>query len=286
MRSFQQPRWDGSPLRGRTILLHAEQGLGDTLQFIRYAPLVKASGKGRVLVECQQRLADLIATCPGIDQVIGHGSPLPEFDVHAPLLSLPYIFSTDLGTIPANVPYLSADAERVKFWREELSPVQAFKVGIAWQGNPDHPSDRQRSAPLMQFMPLTQVEGVQLFSLQRGAGVEQLPAFRERCPITDLGKELTPGGRRPPPSRASTWSSRWTHPSLMPRRPGSAGVGGAVVRAGLALAAGTGGQSLVSQPAAIPADAARGVGAGFRAAGGGTEATPDAALSRKRPFRG
>src|SRR5207302_4380262 len=93
---YQQPLWDGSPLDGRTILLHAEQGLGDTLQFIRYAPLVKERG-GRVVVACQAALVPLLANCPGMDRLIADG-PLPPFDVHAPLLSLPGIFGTSLAT--------------------------------------------------------------------------------------------------------------------------------------------------------------------------------------------
>ena len=111
-RNFTEPLWDGSPLRDRTILLHAEQGLGDTIQFIRYAPLVNERG-GRVVVECQRSLASVLSRCPGIDQIVPQGSPLPAFDLQAPLLSLPGIFGTTLSTVPGTVPYVFPDPELV-----------------------------------------------------------------------------------------------------------------------------------------------------------------------------
>src|SRR5262249_27414826 len=153
LRPFSQPLWDGSPLSGRTILLHAEQGLGDTLQFIRYAPLVKRYG-GRVIVECQETLLSLLVTCRGIDGLLPKGSVLPHFDTHAPLLSLPRILGTTLTTVPAEVPYLFAQPEAMERWRVELGPVPAFKVGIAWQGNPAHVNDYHRSVSLARFEPL------------------------------------------------------------------------------------------------------------------------------------
>ena len=163
-RSFSQPLWDGSSLAGRTILLHAEQGLGDTIQFIRYAPLVKRRG-GTVILECQPALLRLLQSCAGVDRLLAQGSSLPHFDVHAPLLSLPGILGTTLSTIPAEVPYLFADANLVEHWRQELSRgvnseperqrgkealagARVLKVGIAWQGNPIHKNDKQRSIPL------------------------------------------------------------------------------------------------------------------------------------------
>src|SRR5207253_335279 len=147
---FTQPFWDGSPLKGRTILLHAEQGLGDTLHFIRYAGLVKRQG-ATVLFECQKPLMPLLARTPGIDQMIPLDSELPPFDVHAPLFSLPRLLGTTLATIPANVPYLFADEGLVEKWRGKLKKLDGFKVGIAWQGDPTHQEDRQRSIPLRFF---------------------------------------------------------------------------------------------------------------------------------------
>jgi len=188
-RDFSQPLWDGSPLNGRTILLHTEQGLGDTLHFVRYAPLVRQRG-GAVVMEGQAAMYPLLTTCPGIDRLVTQGSPLPAFDTHAPLVSLPFLFGTTLDTIPAIVPYLSADPERKQRWQNELSRVQGLKMGIAWQGNPTHPSDRQRSIPLARFAALGELPGVQLCSLQKGPGTEQLAEVADRFPLIDLGSRF------------------------------------------------------------------------------------------------
>ena len=150
-----------------------EQGLGDTIQFIRYASLVKDRG-GRVVVECQKPLVRLLETCPGIDQVVARGEALPEFDFHTPHLRLMGLFTTNLETIPAPIRYLKADAARVERWRERLGAWPGFKIGIAWQGNPRHARDPDRSFRLTQFERLTKIEGVRLINLQKGFGAEQL----------------------------------------------------------------------------------------------------------------
>jgi Tfp pilus assembly protein PilF len=137
IRSFDQPVWNGASLEGRTILLHAERGLGDAIQFIRYARLVKPRG-GRVLVSCQRPLARIVASCKGVDGVSEEGAPLPAFDCHAPLLSLPRIFETTLETVPAEVPYLAALPALVERWSVELGPADGFKIGVAWQGSIEH----------------------------------------------------------------------------------------------------------------------------------------------------
>jgi tetratricopeptide (TPR) repeat protein len=188
-RDFSQPLWDGQPLEGRTILLHAEQGFGDTIQFIRYAPLVEQAGAA-VLVECQRPLVRLLAGCRGVDELIGRGDDLPPFDVHAPLLSLPGIFHTALRDIPATIPYLFADPGLVKHWRQELGGIAGFKIGIAWQGNPKFPRDRDRSIPVGFFKPLASLPGTRFFSLQKGAGAEQLQDVAGRFPITEVGSRL------------------------------------------------------------------------------------------------
>jgi tetratricopeptide (TPR) repeat protein len=190
-RPFREPAWDGSPLGGRTVLLHAEQALGDTIQFIRYAPLVRRRGGG-VVVECQPALARLLESCPGIDRVVPRGSPLPPFDVHAPLLSLPGLLGTTLDTVPAEVPYLSAAPDLVAAWRRELG-AGAFKVGVAWQGSPTFAGDRLRSVPLRHFAPLARVPGVRLFGLQKGPGREQIGPAARLVPLTDLGATLDEG---------------------------------------------------------------------------------------------
>lgn len=165
--TYREPRWDGSPLAGRSILLHAEQGLGDTLHFVRYAAAVKARG-GKVVLQCQPPLKRILASCPGIDQLVGQSESQPRFDVWTPLMSLPAIFGTHLQTIPAAVPYLDADPRLVEHWRRELLPLRGFRVGIAWQGSPRHPWDRHRSATLADLAFLAHVPGVQFVSLQKG----------------------------------------------------------------------------------------------------------------------
>ena len=188
-RDFSQVAWTGQSLEGKTVLVHAEQGLGDTIQFVRYAPLVKQRG-GTVIVECPRPLLFLLASCAGIDRLVERGDELPAFDVQASLLSLPGIFRTTLEDIPATVPYLFADLGLVERWRKELGGATGFKIGIAWRGNPTHPNDRARSIPLSCFEPLASLPGVQLFSLQKGVGVEQLQEVAGRFPVAELGSRL------------------------------------------------------------------------------------------------
>jgi tetratricopeptide (TPR) repeat protein/glycosyltransferase involved in cell wall biosynthesis len=157
-----RPLWDGSDLQGKTILLHAEQGLGDSIQFVRYAAIVKNKG-GRVIVGCYPQLNRLFATVDGIDLLIVKGEPIPEFDVQAPMLSLPYILGTTKSTIPANTPYLTPPAD----CQFALLPGRKFKVGIVWAGNPKHRKNMQRSCSLSAFMPLLDVSGVSFYSLQK-----------------------------------------------------------------------------------------------------------------------
>jgi tetratricopeptide (TPR) repeat protein len=191
-RHLGRPRWDGSPLGGRIILLHVEQGLGDTLQFIRYAALVKERG-GVVLVEAPKRLAPLLSRCPGIDRLVERGTPLPVFDVEAPLLSLPAIFRTTPQTVPAPIPYLTAEPELRARWGAELRALPGFKIGIAWQGSPTYRGDRLRSIPLRHFEPLTRVPGVRLVSLQKGPGAEQLATIPADWQILDWSRRLDEG---------------------------------------------------------------------------------------------
>ena len=190
-RSFAQPRWDGSPLAGRTILVHHEQGLGDTLQFVRYLPLLQQQG-GRVIFECQKGLTRLLASCRGIDVLLPSKAPLPPFDVHAAIMSLPYLLGTTLETIPAPVPYLYADAALVRLWGQVLGRLSGFKVAIAWQGNPRFKRDRLRSIPLRAFAPLARLPGVRLLSLQKWHGVEQIAIAG--FPVLDVTKDLDTHG--------------------------------------------------------------------------------------------
>jgi Tfp pilus assembly protein PilF len=170
-RTFAQPLWDGSPLGDKRILLHPEQGMGDSIQFARYAPMVAERG-GHVIVEAMPPLVEVMKTLRGIEQVVAYGDELPRFDVHAPLLSLPLAFRTTLETIPVKVPYLAADPLRVRGWRVRLdqqAPGGTLRVGLNWAGNPNHPRDSERSIPLPLLEPLARIEGVTFVSLQKGA---------------------------------------------------------------------------------------------------------------------
>ena len=173
-RDFARPIWDGKQNNGKTILLHAEQGLGDTIQFIRYAEWVQSFGMHRVIVECQPALLPLLKGVRGIDVLIPRGESLPHFDTHAPLMSLPRILRTKLHSIPCKTPYLEANPDLVMHWKKVFEPILEFRVGIVWQGNVSHPKDKIRSIPLRHFEGLSRQPGLKLVSLQKGFGTEQL----------------------------------------------------------------------------------------------------------------
>jgi tetratricopeptide (TPR) repeat protein len=166
-RDFAQPLWLGKEsLEGRTILLHAEQGLGDTIQFARYAPLV-AAGAAKVIFEVQPPLKTLLSGIEGASLVIANGENVPTFDYHCPLLSLPLAFKTSLATIPATIPYLSASEDRVIKWRGRLPKSGMRRIGIAWAGNPSFKYDQSRSIGLSRLLPLLSATGVEFLSIQK-----------------------------------------------------------------------------------------------------------------------
>lgn len=185
---FTQPEWDGRALEGQTLLVCAEQGLGDTLQFVRYVPHLAQAG-GRIVLEVQPSLLPLLRGS-GFANLLGQGERLPVFDTHISLLSLPRILGTTLETIPRNVPYLNPDRGRLEAWRQELAGIEGFRVGIHWQGNPQSPLEPWRSMPLERFEPLARVAGVCLVSLQKGPGTEQLAALQGRFEVVDLARKL------------------------------------------------------------------------------------------------
>ncbi|HEY4744370.1 MAG TPA: tetratricopeptide repeat protein, partial [Desulfuromonadaceae bacterium] len=185
-RHVSSPQWDGSPLGGRTILLHCEQGFGDTIQFIRYATLVARRG-GRVVVECQApTLKRLVAGVAGVSVVIAAGEALPLFDCHAPLLSLPLIFQTTPADIPAEIPYLHADPTDVETWRARMVPGDALKVGLVWSGRQNLALNRKRTCNLDSFAPLAAMAGAVFYSLQVGDGAEQAAAPPAGMRLEDL----------------------------------------------------------------------------------------------------
>jgi hypothetical protein len=189
------PRWNGEDLTGKTILLHSEQGVGDTIQFIRYVAQVREHNPKAVVVICAECLLRLISRFPGVDFVTVAGNPVPDYEVHASLLSLPAIVHTTLDTVPSQIPYLSAHPSTIEFWRSILASVREpvdsqsqpqVNVGIVWQGNPRHRSDRTRSFPLRALEPLARIPGVRLISLQRDDGVDQLRALDGRFHVAEI----------------------------------------------------------------------------------------------------
>ena len=165
-RNFTQPQWQGEDLRGRTILLHAEQGFGDTIQFIRYLPMVIAKG-GKVVLEIPDDLRPLITQFDGVTAFARRGETLPPFDVHCPMMSLPLAFGTTLDTVPAPIPYLSPPAERIDRWRARLAKIKRPRVGLVWSGKPTHKNDRNRSIALAELAPLLAQPGISFVSLQK-----------------------------------------------------------------------------------------------------------------------
>mgnify|MGYP001168819657 CR=1 FL=1 len=184
-RRFLQPRWRGEPFQERTLLVHYEQGLGDTLMFLRYLPMVKALG-GTVLLLVQPALVDLVAAGSCADQVVLEGAGLPPFDMQISLMSLPAVFHTDLDTIPAEIPYLAIPAVVPNRLRidEALAAVEhGLRVGLAWAGNPDHKKDADRSMPATSLRPLGGLQDVGWFSFQlEKAELPPLPGLVSLAP--------------------------------------------------------------------------------------------------------
>jgi len=189
--NYPQPSWNGELLEGRRLLMFAEQGLGDTIQFVRYAALARERG-ARVLVECQASLVPLLSSFPDVE-LVPRGTAPPAFDTHIALMSAPRVFATRADNVPADVPYLFARPELENTWRERLVNYKERRIGIVWQGSRDHPADRDRSAPLAALAPVAGLN-VQLISLQKGFGAEQLPLCGFRDAIVDFGESLDAGG--------------------------------------------------------------------------------------------
>jgi tetratricopeptide (TPR) repeat protein len=196
LRQFDFPRWDGTqPLAGQTLLVYAEQGLGDVIQFCRYVPLLVDRGAS-VVLEVMPSLKALLSSLTSTCRIIGRGEALPAADYYSPLMSLPLAFRTRLDTIPAGAPYLAADPVRTARWAERLQSLTGLRVGIAWQGNPaleKHIWARGRSVPLVSFEPLMRLPGISFVSLQKGRGIEQLRSVSFADRILDLSEDLDAG---------------------------------------------------------------------------------------------
>lgn len=192
---FPRPRWNGESLDGRVILLHYEQGLGDTVQFMRFVPQVKERG-GQVWIFCQAPMARIVSLCPSVDRVFDGTSEIPDFAVHTGLMSVPSVIRTTGETLPRN-PYLHADKATIDFWRPLVARALGvdnldcvFKIGIAWQGSPKNHIDRWRSFPLAQFEKLSRFPGVSLLRLQKTDGIDQMAARPSQFPIAELDPQF------------------------------------------------------------------------------------------------
>jgi tetratricopeptide (TPR) repeat protein len=202
-KSRGRPLWRGEyPLARKTILLHAEQGLGDTIQFARYVPLVAAMG-ATVVLEVQPELKSLLARLTGAATVIARDEVAPPFGVHCPLGSLPLVLKTELATVPAQIPYLAADETQVAKWSARLSGLTRPRIALAWSGNPNHDNDRNRSIPFARLAPLLNPppltgegregasgKSASLISIQRDVRTEDAAALAAEGRVTHVGDEL------------------------------------------------------------------------------------------------
>ena len=189
-RNFPQPLWLGSEaIAGKTILLHAEQGFGDTIQFCRYAPLVAERG-AHVVLEVQPQLRELMHTLPRAPRVVARGEPLPEFELHCPLLSLPLAFGTELVTIPSATPYLRAPSDAAKHWAGRLPPKTRPRIGLVWSGRAAHLNDHHRSVPVDVFLSALSGLDATYVCLQREFRAGDLPLLGARGDISCFGEEL------------------------------------------------------------------------------------------------
>jgi tetratricopeptide (TPR) repeat protein len=188
--TFPRPQWEGSDISGCTVLLHAEQGFGDAIQFIRYAPLVAERG-ARVVVQCPKELVSLLGKVEGVEQVAADGGQLPDFDLQCPLLSLPRVFGTTLENIPVEIPYITADPLLTRKWGDRLHcDGPGFKVGLVWAGRTKAKRERGRSCSLDLFSALERFDEVTFYSLQKGKGAEQVKTPPNNMKFIEYTEEI------------------------------------------------------------------------------------------------
>ncbi len=189
----QKPMWDGSSLNGKSILVYTEQGVGDSIQFARYLPMIKAQG-GNVIFECHNSLLRLLKNCTGIDKIIESSSnivPGVQFDFHIPLLSLPGLFGTNMDSIPQNLSYIKPDPVLASQWRSKFDHDNNLKIGIVWAGNPEHINDHNRSCSLNDFAHLTSIQELTFYSLQKGLASAEANNHPNGIKIVNLDNELS-----------------------------------------------------------------------------------------------
>ncbi|MBU0995463.1 MAG: tetratricopeptide repeat protein [Proteobacteria bacterium] len=187
----EKPMWDGSSFHGKRLLIHGEQGFGDTIQFIRYLPMVKSLG-GTVIFETRKPILGLFNHFPGIDELrerVAEDIRHFAFDLYIHTLSLPGIFNTTLETIPSQIPYIYPDLQKVDGWKDHLKK-DGFKVGLVWAGSPEHKNDRNRSCALTHFLPLADIPGVYFYGLQKGDAASQIKTVEGRMPVINIGDDF------------------------------------------------------------------------------------------------
>ena len=188
----EKPQWDGSPLANGLLLLIADQGYGDVIQFARYIPWAAARCPN-IAIACSSEMQAVVRQQAGGAMLFDHWERAPEFAAHCPLSGLPRLAKTCGDTIPAAIPYVQADPERAAHWADRLDallPPGYRRIGVVWAGRPTHHNDRNRSTALSTFGPLTEIPDVALVSLQKGAAQAQIGGYWARAPLVNLGPEL------------------------------------------------------------------------------------------------
>ena len=195
-RNFNRPFWDGSGISGKTILIHNEagaRGFGDTIQFIRYVPLVADLG-AKVIVECQKELSSILKNVAGIHNIVVEGESLPDFDVYCQFFSLPFLFNTTIESIPSIIPYITTDSLLVGQWKDKIQHCKTnLKIGFVWEADPFHQQNlgvSNRNCPLELFLNLTKNRDAVFYSLQMGKAVEQLRNLTGNLNIIDLTEDI------------------------------------------------------------------------------------------------
>jgi hypothetical protein len=189
-RRFNVPQWDGRPLHGERVFLHAEQGMGDTIFFGRFATMVAERG-GKPVVFCQTSMVDLVKSIEGVVEVVGENVQFPPFDLHIPIMTLPSVFGINLHNIPAKVPYISTNPQKSAYWKAELARrTGKMKVGLVWEGGAFQPENYLRSCKLADYAPLGAVEGITFFGLQKGPAEVQSKTPPHGMDFIDLAPEI------------------------------------------------------------------------------------------------
>lgn len=190
-RKVQKPRWDGRPLTGQTLLIHDEQGYGDTFQFLRMVPWAKKKSGARLVLQIAKEQESFARRMGGIDQIILRGELPPAFDMHCEMMSLPMAMGLRLADLPGTVPYLTADKGRLQKWQRRLAKLPRPIVALVWAGRPEHANDANRSTSLATLAPLAEVAGCSFVSIQKGPKAAEAKAPPPGLRLTDLNGEIT-----------------------------------------------------------------------------------------------